>query len=125
MRFMVAHLVETHVTDEVLAEAAKHRAIERDAWICQMPHCRSRAPLHEHHVKFRSAGGSDELSNLVTLCMPCHAMLHAGHVVILQPVPRPGADEDADSPASELTFLLGTRRERYVGERRVGLHVVA
>ncbi len=106
VRRMLQHLLEVHVTDEVLAQARRHRAIERDGWTCQMPHCRSNGPFHEHHRRFRSAGGSDEVSNLVTLCAPCHAMLHAGHVIILGEAP------------DGLTFLVGTRREAYAGERR-------
>lgn len=27
---------------------------------------------HVHHIRYRSAGGSDELSNLVLLCGQCH-----------------------------------------------------
>lgn len=29
-----------------------------------------------HHVIYRSAGGSDEVSNLVGLCRPCHQKAH-------------------------------------------------
>jgi len=32
--------------------------------------------LHIHHVKFRSCGGSDALTNLVPLCPTCHEMVH-------------------------------------------------
>jgi predicted HNH restriction endonuclease len=38
--------------------------------------------LHPHHVEYRSAGGEDELDNLVTLCAWCHAALHDGHLSI-------------------------------------------
>jgi 5-methylcytosine-specific restriction endonuclease McrA len=30
-----------------------------------------------HHIKFRSAGGSDSVENLALLCRCCHAELHA------------------------------------------------
>jgi len=106
VRRMLEHLLEVHVTEEVLAQARRHRAIERDGWTCQMPHCRSNGPFHEHHRQFRSAGGSDDLANLTALCVGCHAMLHAGHVVVLGEAP------------DGLTFLLGTRREAYADERR-------
>jgi len=106
VRRMLQHLLEVHVTEEVLTQARRHRAIERDGWTCQMPHCRSNGPFHEHHRRFRSAGGSDQVSNLVTLCAPCHAMLHAGHVTVLGEAP------------DGLSFLLGTRREAYAGESR-------
>jgi hypothetical protein len=37
--------------------------------------------LHAHHVRFRSAGGADELANLVTLCAAHHLRgVHAGAI---------------------------------------------
>jgi len=107
VRRMLEHLLAVQVTEEVLERARRHRAIERDGWTCQMPHCRSNGPFHEHHRRFRSAGGSEDPSNLVTLCAPCHAMLHAGHVILLGQAP------------DGLTFLVGARREAYAGERHV------
>ena len=32
--------------------------------------------LHAHHIIFKSNGGADELDNLVTLCVDCHAKAH-------------------------------------------------
>lgn len=32
--------------------------------------------LHSHHILPRSAGGSDDKSNLVILCPTCHALVH-------------------------------------------------
>ena len=32
---------------------------------------------HRHHITFRSAGGEDTTSNLVTCCAKCHADIHA------------------------------------------------
>lgn len=40
---------------------------------------RSDSPVelaHCHHIVFRSAGGSDELHNRVTLCATCHGLVH-------------------------------------------------
>jgi 5-methylcytosine-specific restriction endonuclease McrA len=34
--------------------------------------------LHAHHIVFRTHGGSDAPSNLITLCESCHDALHAG-----------------------------------------------
>jgi len=36
--------------------------------------------LEVHHIVFRSNGGSDKPSNLITLCKKCHAKLHAGKI---------------------------------------------
>ena len=36
--------------------------------------------LHVHHVKPRSEGGSDDPSNLVSVCATCHAKVHGGQL---------------------------------------------
>lgn len=33
--------------------------------------------LHRHHLRYRSLGGGDELTNVLTLCAICHALIHA------------------------------------------------
>ena len=40
----------------------------RDGWRCSAPGCTSRRNLEEHHVQYRSRGGTDEMSNRVCLC---------------------------------------------------------
>jgi len=73
---------------------------ERDGWRCAVPGCSSRANLHGHHVRFRSAGGSDEMENRVTLCAFHHQRcLHAGLLRVT------GRAPDA------LIFELGVRPE--------------
>jgi hypothetical protein len=53
--------------------------IERDGYRCTVPGCTSRRNLHDHHIEFRSAGGSDAQENRVTLCAFHHLLcLHAG-----------------------------------------------
>jgi hypothetical protein len=49
-----------------------HRVFARDGWRCTVPGCTSQRNLHAHHVLFRSAGGSDDLANLTTLCAAHH-----------------------------------------------------
>jgi hypothetical protein len=53
--------------------------LHRDGYTCQsgrkMKHS---AKLHVHHKVFRSQGGTDAPSNLITLCETCHNDLHAG-----------------------------------------------
>lgn len=43
---------------------------ERDGNHCII--CGSHTGLHHHHVRFRSAYGSDTIDNLVLLCYKCH-----------------------------------------------------
>jgi hypothetical protein len=57
----------------------KAYVLHRDNYICQSGRkCKHSAKLHVHHVVFRSHGGSDDPSNLTTLCESCHDDLHAG-----------------------------------------------
>ncbi len=59
----------------------EHRVFARDGWRCTVPGCSSFRNLHDHHVAFRSAGGSDDLSNRTTLCAWHHQRgVHAGRV---------------------------------------------
>jgi len=39
--------------------------------------CEFRNPIHIHHRKYRSRGGTNALSNLLHLCEPCHSWIHA------------------------------------------------
>ncbi|HEY2774672.1 MAG TPA: HNH endonuclease signature motif containing protein [Candidatus Binatia bacterium] len=51
----------------------------RDSHRCQVPACRSRGPLHAHHVRFRSRGGPDDAWNLTAVCDEHHrAFIHRG-----------------------------------------------
>jgi hypothetical protein len=65
------------VLDEKVA--ASHRVFARDGWRCAVPGCTSYENLHDHHIRFRSAGGGDELANRITLCAFHHLRgIHAG-----------------------------------------------
>src|SRR5262249_18437120 len=46
--------------------ALSHKVFAREGWRCLS--CRKLKPLTAHHVVARSAGGRDEVSNLVALC---------------------------------------------------------
>jgi hypothetical protein len=53
------------------------RVLARDRWLCQVPVC-SRAAAQVHHIEYRSQGGTDDPSNLVSLCAAHH--LHGVHI---------------------------------------------
>lgn len=62
---------------------------ERDGWRCTVPGCSSLRNLHDHHVVFRSQGGSDALSNRTTLCAWHHLRgVHRGIVRCTGKAPR-------------------------------------
>jgi hypothetical protein len=57
--------------------------IARDGWRCAVPGCMSRRNLQDHHIEFRSHGGSEDLDNRITLCaFHHHRGVHAGRVRI-------------------------------------------
>jgi hypothetical protein len=54
----------------------------RDGYVCQ--HCKGKSKdkrLHVHHVIFRCNGGSDDESNLATVCKTCHDGVHKGTII--------------------------------------------
>ena len=63
----------------------KAYVLTRDGYTCQ--HCKGKSKnqrLEVHHIIFRSQRGSDEETNLVTLCKTCHDALHAGTITLKQ-----------------------------------------
>lgn len=78
---------------------ADHRVFERDGWRCKVPGCTSMQNLHSHHIQFRSAGGSDDPANRVTLCAFHHLRgVHAERIRCTGTAP------------DGLTWQLGIRR---------------
>jgi hypothetical protein len=60
-----------------------HSIFERDGWRCLVPGCTSMRNLQAHHIRFRSAGGTDDCENVVTLCAFHHLRgVHAGRIRI-------------------------------------------
>jgi HNH endonuclease len=63
------------------------RVLERDRFLCQVPGC-SRAADHAHHIDYRSRGGSDDPSNLVSLCAVHHLQgIHMGRIRVFGAAP--------------------------------------
>ena len=59
----------------------KAYVLSRDNYTCQ--HCKGKtkdSKLEVHHIILRSQNGSDEESNLITLCKTCHDKLHEGKI---------------------------------------------
>jgi hypothetical protein len=75
---MLDHVLSSWgVLDDKLA--ARYRVFARDGWRCAVPGCTSLENLHDHHIRFRSAGGSSALDNRITLCAFHHLRgVHAG-----------------------------------------------
>ena len=59
----------------------KAYVLNRDNYTCQ--YCKGKSKdnkLEVHHIIFRRNGGSDEETNLITLCAACHDKLHKGEI---------------------------------------------
>ena len=57
------------------------KVLNRDNYTCQV--CKNKRKdrkLDVHHIVFRSKGGSDEETNLITLCNSCHTDLHKNKI---------------------------------------------
>ena len=62
-------------------ENAKAMVLNRDNYTCQ--YCKGKhkdSKLEVHHIVYRSNGGSNEESNLITLCHTCHQNVHSGKI---------------------------------------------
>lgn len=59
----------------------KEMVLDRDSYTCQ--YCKGKykdSKLEVHHIIYRSNHGSDDESNLITLCQTCHKKLHNGEI---------------------------------------------
>ncbi|AFZ71605.1 HNH endonuclease [Natronobacterium gregoryi] len=56
-------------------EELRQQTLRRDGYTCTRCGADGRT-LQAHHVVPRSQGGPDELENLLTLCRPCHGVIH-------------------------------------------------
>ncbi|TMB11038.1 MAG: HNH endonuclease [Deltaproteobacteria bacterium] len=74
-RRIAQHFIDTWEPALKEQSTPERRILTRDRGFCQVPGC-SRA-TQVHHVQFRSAGGSDDPANLVSLCAAHH--LHGVH----------------------------------------------
>jgi hypothetical protein len=64
---MCDHVLEAWTTG-VEPGTTRRSVFPRDGWRCAVPGCTSMRNLHEHHVVFRSRGGSNDRDNRITLC---------------------------------------------------------
>jgi hypothetical protein len=76
LEYLIDDFVATHGT----LEHKEPAVLVRDDYRCQVPCC-TRSVVEVHHIRFRSAGGSEELSNRICLCPFHHAHgIHSGRL---------------------------------------------
>ena len=78
---------KTKKVDPRLMTLPRSRVMKRDDYTCQS--CRKRSNtghgLGIHHVIPRNEGGTNILSNLITLCHPCHDLIELAEPPIRTP----------------------------------------
>jgi 5-methylcytosine-specific restriction endonuclease McrA len=97
--------------DQALHERLVYQAVDaRDHHTCRVcgRYCSPMAVgllerSHRHHLEYRSKGGADSTSNLITLCASCHADVHAGRMRLTG---------DADVKDQATGRLAGVKVER-------------
>jgi Restriction endonuclease len=82
----------------------------RDNYTCQQ--CKKKnVALHVHHIVYRSNGGSDDESNLITLCEDCHHKLHQGKIKLKKSISQ--GKKKALKDATQMNYLKGLLIEHY------------
>jgi predicted RNA-binding Zn-ribbon protein involved in translation (DUF1610 family) len=66
--------------------ARRREVLARDGHRCRGRGCGGTRFLDVHHVVPRDHGGSNDPENLITLCAPCHRLIHRGKAIDLRPV---------------------------------------
>ncbi len=81
--------------------------------------------LEVHHIVFRSNGGSDKPSNLITLCEKCHKKLHKGNLELPKTMRHKSLRSTSfmnqvssrlreTLPEAKVTYGYETKQKRYV-----------
>jgi hypothetical protein len=65
-----------------ISPATRRKVLHRDKERCQVPGCTCHNNLDIHHIVHRERGGTNELSNLITLCEAHHLAHHDGTLTI-------------------------------------------
>ncbi len=67
-------------TDVKVSIATRIQVLTEAGYRCAVPTCRHPLALDLHHMEEVSAGGSDDVGNLLALCPTCHCLYHRGTI---------------------------------------------
>ena len=84
LALIATHFIKVWKDHARRAPAPRRREVlMRHGGLCAVPGC-SRSAQHEHHITYRSRGGSDETSNLLGLCVIHHLRgVHPGNLTVV------------------------------------------
>lgn len=105
--------------------ALRRAVMRRDQGRCRVDGCRNTRWLEVHHIEMKSAGGGQEMENLLCLCSTHHARHHHG-LLIIEGTPSTGlrffhADGTAyGGPA--VPKSIEAHQEAFDTLRRLGFH---
>ncbi|MBT3317521.1 HNH endonuclease [bacterium] len=71
-----AQVLENGRNRATIKPSTRREVLSRDNHTCQGQGCSSKRYLEVHHKIPRAMGGSNEASNLITLCGACHRLVH-------------------------------------------------
>jgi hypothetical protein len=111
---MLEDFVETWDDPQAHPKRRSDAVYVRDGWRCAAPACTSRCNLEDHHIRYRSRGGGDELSNRTCLCRFHHQQGEHGTLASCEGVAPLG-----------ITWRIGLPRVTwYRNELRIGGELV-
>lgn len=70
------------MSEDTISEATRRVVLLRDNYRCRRCGDEDLVGLTLHHVVYRSHGGGHKSDNLVTVCWPCHSLIHAKKVIL-------------------------------------------
>ncbi len=74
LEVMILHVLNGWTAEDrdFRRRTAEFDILARDGFQCASPRCNARTQLNVHHIVYRSRGGTNDPSNLTTLCAACH-----------------------------------------------------
>jgi hypothetical protein len=118
LELILRHFLATHSAPDIRAYHRRvHPVLARDGFRCTAPGCTGCAQLEDHHLTFKSRGGSDHLQNRTTLCAAHHRHgIHRGSVQLGGDAPDHLIARLGIHPATGHAFAA------FINERRVSDH---
>jgi len=94
-----------------VSPAMRRKVLHRDSNRCRVPGCKSHTNLDVHHIVHRAQNGTNELSNLITLCEAHHLAHHNGTVRIERDGDKITFTRQASNRFTRTTREVATRDE--------------